>query len=204
MNIPIKYQNNPDISNLVEISKQLNYPIAILNQEFRIDYINPYMRSYLKETNIASVINRSIEFRNCELHTKFINLLHNLINGNNPRFKSACFLDLYTSDYPKQKNKLACIHAYNINHWNRLLLKLQPIKNIKSINFTKLKIQFSLTQKELLICQGICAGLSLEKIAQDINREISTIRSHLKSLYSKTYTCRQAELVALIYSEFFD
>lgn len=204
MNIPIKYQNKSDIRNLVEISKQLNYPIAILNQQFTIDYIDPYMKNYLKETNIASVTNRSIEFRNCELHTKFINLLHDLINGNNPSLKSACFLNLYTSDYPKKKNKLACIHAFNINHCNRLILKLQPTKNIKSINFIKLKMQFSLTQKELLICQGICAGSSLEKIAKDIDREISTIRSHLKSLYSKTYTCRQAELVALIYSEFFD
>lgn len=59
---------------------------------------------------------------------------------------------------------------------------------------------FGLSQTEGLICSYLCRGDSADMIASALNREISTVRSHIKSMLRKTDTRRQAELVARVLS----
>jgi len=57
---------------------------------------------------------------------------------------------------------------------------------------------FGLTPMEAMIGARLAEGAALERIAETIGISLSTVRFHLKNLYSKTGTARQAELVALI------
>ncbi|MCT7361107.1 helix-turn-helix transcriptional regulator [Thalassolituus pacificus] len=59
---------------------------------------------------------------------------------------------------------------------------------------------FGLSQTEGLICSYLCRGDSADMIASTLNREISTVRSHIKSMLRKTDTRRQTELVARVLS----
>jgi DNA-binding CsgD family transcriptional regulator len=59
---------------------------------------------------------------------------------------------------------------------------------------------FGLTVAEARIAQGIYAGLGLEEIAERQNVSVATVRNQLKSIFSKTDTHRQAQLVALLSS----
>ena len=63
---------------------------------------------------------------------------------------------------------------------------------------TRERIQqfFDVSDAEARVCEGLCQGCSLEEIGAQLCREMSTIRTHVKSLYRKTSTNRQAELVA--------
>jgi DNA-binding CsgD family transcriptional regulator len=64
-------------------------------------------------------------------------------------------------------------------------------------NDTVLQKMFNLTPSELHIINQICHGKTPSEIAKDKGITLWTIRSQLASIFSKTKTRRQTELVAL-------
>lgn len=57
---------------------------------------------------------------------------------------------------------------------------------------------YGLTTSESAVAQLIAGGLTVREVAEALGVEQSTIRTHLKSLFGKTLTRRQAELVRLV------
>ena len=57
---------------------------------------------------------------------------------------------------------------------------------------------YRLTPMESRLAEALCRGLSLQQFAELEKIKHETVRTHLKNLFSKTYTRRQAELVALL------
>jgi len=57
---------------------------------------------------------------------------------------------------------------------------------------------FGLTPTEARLVASLSEGLSLKEIAERSFQSYQTVRTHLKSIFSKTETGRQAELVALV------
>ncbi|EDY87723.1 regulatory protein, LuxR, putative [gamma proteobacterium HTCC5015] len=78
------------------------------------------------------------------------------------------------------------------------LLSIHPWRESEVVDRAWLSTSFNFSPAEAEVCQMLCLGQSVDDIAQVLNRGVSTIRSHLKSLYRKTGTARQAELVALV------
>jgi DNA-binding CsgD family transcriptional regulator len=61
-----------------------------------------------------------------------------------------------------------------------------------------LKSLFGLTQSEALVAKALTEGKSVEEIASGAGVSLNTTRVHLKSIFGKTGTNRQAHLVALL------
>lgn len=57
---------------------------------------------------------------------------------------------------------------------------------------------YGLTQKEAELAHKLCAGVSLEQAANELQIQYETARTHLRRVFSKTGTSRQAELVSLL------
>ena len=57
---------------------------------------------------------------------------------------------------------------------------------------------FGLTEREAQIATLLAEGLSLPMIAERLRLGLGTVRNHLKSIFGKTETRRQGELVALL------
>ena len=57
---------------------------------------------------------------------------------------------------------------------------------------------FGLTKREFAVAHFIASGLSPKQTAAKIGRSVYTVRTQLKTLFSKTDTHRQNELVALL------
>ena len=57
---------------------------------------------------------------------------------------------------------------------------------------------FGLTPMEATVAARLAGGIAPEAIAEAIGIGLSTVRHHIKNLFSKTGTTRQAELVALV------
>ncbi|MGZ5234400.1 MAG: helix-turn-helix transcriptional regulator [Burkholderiales bacterium] len=57
---------------------------------------------------------------------------------------------------------------------------------------------FGLTRTEAAITAALVEGYGLEQIAARFHVGLGTVRSHLKTILSKTGTHRQAQLVALV------
>jgi DNA-binding CsgD family transcriptional regulator len=57
---------------------------------------------------------------------------------------------------------------------------------------------FTFTPAEMRLAVALARGLDLQSIAQTYNVTIGTLRVHLKSIFEKTNTSRQAELILLL------
>ncbi|WP_209601486.1 helix-turn-helix transcriptional regulator [Sinorhizobium kostiense] len=65
-------------------------------------------------------------------------------------------------------------------------------------NQEQLRQLFGLTATEAIIATMISQGVTLQRIAQDRAISYETARTHLRNIFSKTNTRRQAELAALL------
>lgn len=74
---------------------------------------------------------------------------------------------------------------------------LEHENTFPGLDEASLQAEFSITNTELRILKAIYAGRSVREIADGEHRSQETIRAHLKSLYKKTDTSRQADLVRL-------
>jgi DNA-binding CsgD family transcriptional regulator len=61
-----------------------------------------------------------------------------------------------------------------------------------------LQRMFQLTPAELRVAEGLAYGLDTQQIATQHGIGAQTVRFHLKSIFAKTGTCHQAQLVALL------
>jgi DNA-binding CsgD family transcriptional regulator len=59
---------------------------------------------------------------------------------------------------------------------------------------------YGLTEAEARVAQRLAAGDPLDAIAGDLGIRLATVRNHLKQIFEKTGTHRQAALVALLHA----
>jgi DNA-binding CsgD family transcriptional regulator len=59
-------------------------------------------------------------------------------------------------------------------------------------------LAFALTDREADVARLIAQGMAIADVARSLGVQISTVRVHLRSIFEKTGTNRQAELVALL------
>jgi DNA-binding CsgD family transcriptional regulator len=64
-----------------------------------------------------------------------------------------------------------------------------------------LEARYGLTPTERRVAQRLAAGEDLEQIARELQISMNTVRGHLKQVFGKTRTHRQAELVCKLLSE---
>ena len=80
----------------------------------------------------------------------------------------------------------------------RAILILSGVDESEAEQLAMLRQAFRLTPSEARIAVCLAAGKSLEEAAQEMAIAQETVRSHLKSIFRKTGTHRQGELVALV------
>jgi DNA-binding CsgD family transcriptional regulator len=78
-----------------------------------------------------------------------------------------------------------------------IVITLENKELTPTLNETELRIQFGITTAELRTLKAIFSGQSVNDIADTEQRSRETIRGRLKSLYYKTNTSRQSDLVRL-------
>ena len=64
----------------------------------------------------------------------------------------------------------------------------------------RLRAEFGLSKAEARLASYLAAGASLPSMAKAFDVKLTTIRSQLQQVFSKTGTSRQPELVALLLS----
>ena len=81
-----------------------------------------------------------------------------------------------------------------------VLLVVRPVIATQAISLQLIREVFGLTQTEARVAHGLAQGCAVREIARLHDVEPNTIRVQLKSVYEKTGTHRQAELVRLLSS----
>ncbi len=72
---------------------------------------------------------------------------------------------------------------------------MQPITDLRAQTIAR---AFNLTPQETLVASSLAAGDTLNSLAQSTGRSVETLRSHLKSIFDKTSTRSQTEVVRLV------
>ena len=83
----------------------------------------------------------------------------------------------------------------------RLAKALVLISDPESKNagtFNQIQQYFNLTPAEARIAEQLAQGMDLNSISEELRISITTVRTHLHSVFHKTNTSRQGELVALL------
>jgi len=78
------------------------------------------------------------------------------------------------------------------------LITITEISGAGRSGLERLKTLYGLTPREVELCQHLLAGTRLAAAAVDMKISVSTARQHVKSVFAKTGTHGQAELVALL------
>ena len=71
-------------------------------------------------------------------------------------------------------------------------------EDTRSVTAPLVRRLFDLSTTEAELAVALCAGHSPEEIATDRGRALSTVRSQIRSLFAKTGTNRQADLISLL------
>lgn len=80
------------------------------------------------------------------------------------------------------------------------LIFIHQIGNEIQLNQQTVAKVYNLTKKELLLAEHLTQGKSLEQISQETHRSLNTIKTHLKSLFLKTQSNGQVQLVTKLLS----
>ena len=78
------------------------------------------------------------------------------------------------------------------------LLNVREVENPSDASVEMLQHEFHLTPAEAAVAAELAQGHSLKQAARELNTSIWTARSHLRAIFQKTNTHRQAELVSLL------
>jgi DNA-binding CsgD family transcriptional regulator len=81
---------------------------------------------------------------------------------------------------------------------NREVLKLIDLGELPVPSECSLHSIFGLSVAEARLAQGLARGETLEKVARCLGIKMSTARTHLKVIFAKTGTRRQAALTAAL------
>ncbi len=80
----------------------------------------------------------------------------------------------------------------------RFLIKLHDVDQYSMQQWTFFAQQFALTQAEIRLCHALMDGFTLKDYSLNWSITITTVRSQLSSIFSKTSTRRQVDLLRLI------
>ena len=99
---------------------------------------------------------------------------------------------------------VSCLHATrsdtDAQRTRYLLLTVHPVLTQCEVGPALLQAALGLSRSEARICALIYAGLNLREVALKIGVGQSTVKTHLQSVFSKTHTSKQTELVKLVAS----
>jgi len=179
---------------LLNTLKELKQPLAVLTPNLEISFINKSAEDWVKNCPSISIMKRHFTFSEAVTNASFYSHIA-LLNTFSDQ-------DYEVSVIDENKNELAKLCLTPVVDSERdshlILLTIHDWQQDQKLTLDNVRLTFDLTKSEAKVCLDICQGLSVEDIAETSNREISTIRSHLKSLYRKTGTNRQGELVSFI------
>lgn len=84
-----------------------------------------------------------------------------------------------------------------VDHPAAVVFAMDPA-HTKQLPADLLRRHFALTGAEANVAIRLCTGMTLEDVAEALNITVATARTHLKRIFSKTDTRRQAELVRIV------
>lgn len=173
------------------VLEQFSFAVAIVAKQGRILYENSRARQVLAEHPLLHQQNGLLRAR--RQHSDLMALLQRVLSSH----PAAEVLTLQDG-----------IHSLNIfasvlDNSDAAIILMNDPQQTTVAPARVLRTLYSLTTKESQLAESLLNGHTLEEYCADKHVSLNTVRSQLKSIYRKTDTSRQAELIRLL-SRLFD
>ena len=191
---------------------KLNQPVILTTTDGRIIHTNEAANRLLASTSLLSVNNNLLTMPPAA-QTRFLadcETIERNIKANDPVAKEATevftSLQLHGLEAPPEAEKLYAFYTSLIPQYVMGSFGLRPLMlllfyhphSAPSIDATLLMAAFDLTPAECRIASLLADGKSIEDIALMLDKKQDTVRKQLQSIYQKTSTSRQPELIRLL------
>lgn len=178
-----------------------NIPIGvfIVNADSQLLFSNHLADEMLRSKQGLEIIGQSIRPINAAFHQKFRSYLKAICTDSGAH-------KAYNLQIPCEDHGEIAILLSHFEYQDDILSKMHqavmifttPPLNHRPIRHQILKDLFQFTKSESELANRLIQGQSLEDIATDRSVSIHTVRNQLNSIFSKTGTCRQSQLVSHI------
>ncbi len=183
----------------ISILDQLPIALIVVNHEGRVLHTNRQVTEVLNGENELIIDDGYLRIRSQEAWRGLEKAIHYVDGGtaNDPRTE-AIVLSSPDPDLTDLMLILNPAHSGDSYESNHVAIFISPTKSISLHLPETLKKVYALTEKEFMITNLMVQGFSIKEIAEKNCTSQHTVRSQLKSIFGKTHTQRQAELVALL------
>lgn len=182
--------------------------VILLNNTGLPCFINPVAEKLLSNhPAIRLGPNGNIKICDQQQDTEFQTALIKLLADDTPKEEDSYAFGLRTSETSHPLAMLLTSHDAGdiMKEWPSFenkgaVIYLSDPASSSFISCELLKKSYNLSEAESEVAIGLTNGLTLDQIAESNKVSINTIRSQLRSVFQKTGTSRQAELVNLLLS----
>lgn len=180
-------------------------PLILIDEYESVAFINQRAESLLNGNNNLTIINNHLQLLREVEQLQLHKLIHQAVaTGARKGTKSGGAIRV-TSETGEQRYNLI-ITPYPSRSTSHLGLNtricaavfIHDTRQASKLSSDLLKTLYKLTPSEIRLAEGVVDGLTPAEAATKFGVSINTTRSQLRSLFAKTDTQRQAELVRLL------
>lgn len=190
------------VDELKAIYSSLNYiadGIVLLDHDGAVYFASEQAKNIVQSIGHLIRLEEKIIFSRHHNHDRYIKFLSRLnsLEQNAEESTDQCIFLLERDAVAQPPVVMTCSSFRGAE--NRIIIVLHdPQKTVPQ--WASFAHFFQLTQTELRLCLSLTEGLSVSEYSEKYFVSINTARSQLKSVFSKTDTRRQTDLLRLIFS----
>jgi DNA-binding CsgD family transcriptional regulator len=181
----------------VSALEAVGLPAAVLSASGKVIAANPLLAKLDNEISIGS--GDQLRFKNRSLHDLYLTSLKSKASG-------GAYPGARSFPYPRTaSHPPAVVHVMPLRGLARdifggasSLLFVTILSQRSSLPDALLQSLFDLTPAEARVAGLIGNGHTVDEVARDLNVRANTVRTHLKSIFTKTGVGRQADLSGLV------
>ena len=173
--------------------------VVVLDFMGRVAWLNAAAEATMRDSELIS--NNSIRSKDAAIDRQLINLVERAL-----AFKAGARVLLAAPILvPTRDGRAVSVDAIPMPHdfqsllaGSAVLVTTHEVDIMKSAPVRDLRARFNLTARELELCTHLLAGRKLAQAAELMGMSVATARQYSKSVFAKTGTHGQAEVVALL------
>ena len=187
---------------LSDALNQINSPLLLLDKNGGILFINSQAEQLIEFRTDISIKNNHIILSSPTDHRNLEKLIHKATGRDNSiqQGGAMCFSDPVThSAISILVNPISpnMVHLDTQSNKN-VLLVLSTHQDQKSLPIELLTDLYNLTPAEARLTASLCRGLTLDEVSEKLELSKNTLKSQLRSCFTKVGVNRQSELIRLI------
>ena len=177
----------------------INSSLILVNKSGQVLFINSQAEKFIKKQTDISIKNHYVFIRSQE-NDKLQKLIYQASHGSTKQGGAMCFTDPVTQSpisILASPINPDMVHIDTQSNEN-VLLVLSTNQHQKLLPTELLAALYKLAPSEARLAAYLCRGLTLDEISEELELSKNTLKSQLRSCFTKTGVSRQAELIRLI------